>query len=53
MTALRRWMQHHLNALNVYATLCSMGIPCRWARGVARWWERKGTICLYPRQARR
>lgn len=49
MTALRRWVQHHLNALNVYAALCNCGVPCRWARGAARWWQGVAVTWLYPR----
>ncbi|MEG6507063.1 hypothetical protein [Nitratidesulfovibrio sp. 1201_IL3209] len=45
---MRAWLQHHLNALNIYALLCRIGMPCAWARRVARWWEARVTTTLYP-----
>jgi hypothetical protein len=33
-----RWLQHHLNALQILAILIRLGVPRPWALAVARQW---------------
>ncbi len=40
-------LQHHLNALHLMAVLARWGIPRRWARALARCWERMSHGWLY------
>ena len=50
MTALRRWLQHHLNAQHVCCRLMALRMPPKVARAFARWWERATIKLLYPRR---
>lgn len=45
----RRWMQHHFNALHVYAALSRMGVSRATALHWSLVWERTTRRALYGR----